>query len=139
MNSLFPLAVLSLLAFSPSGSLPIAAGLNESDVNMHSLSAVSQLRIQSGSSGSQIYQTSPSSIASEAKLYFVQFTGTDACTTDEFGGRCPGETVRECIIRCNKTQDDLEEGCGSVNGMRMRAICYGEAALWGGECRASCK
>lgn len=72
-------------------------------------------------------------------LQNIQYLGTDACAGDELGGRCPGETITQCIIRCNKHQDDLEEGCSLAESAYQRAVCYGQAALEGGQCRAQCK
>jgi len=72
-------------------------------------------------------------------LQNIQYLGADECVGDELGGRCPGETYAQCIIRCNDLQDDLEENCAYEETNFQKAVCYGRAALEGGRCRAQCR
>lgn len=78
-------------------------------------------------------------IQTQPTLQLVQFSGNDACANDEFGGRCPGESVQQCIIKCNDNEKEMEQTCREIEHWLDRKICWSQVAGWAGTCRAQCR
>jgi hypothetical protein len=66
------------------------------------------------------------------------YGGPLASHGDCVGGRCPGESVRQCREACHVQRASLEAGCRGITSAEGRALCWAQAMEWTATCIRNC-